>query len=279
MIKEHPVEHYIHSVKINESFFQKYYFHAVLDLNLIKVDSILKNGILTKNEIEQQKLPSIYTHDARDFDSKNGTQFVSLTRYPDEIAFSALFESFTLHTLSSLSFMVDKEIPISKVGERETFFDDEVFHKGGIASTELRGILLPEHLTCKPIRQVPFLANDLSCYTKTYLLNLIDCLERYFGKKIAKETLLESYRQLWDILEEYENPDRWISSILESQQKKYGKDIRDILSLLLEDLWANHIGKANPTYFDVLESLHPNIPVYELQKEGIQPILVKRNHE
>ena len=64
--------------------------------------------------------------------------------------------SFTLHTLSSLSFMVNKEIPISKEGERETFFDDEVFHRGSIAPKELREILLPKYLTRKPICQVPF---------------------------------------------------------------------------------------------------------------------------
>ncbi len=272
MIKEHPIEKYIHSIVVNESFFQKYYFHSVIDLNLIKVDSILKNGILTKQEIEEKKLLATYTHDARAFLSKNGRQFVSLTRYPEDIIFSPVFESFTLHTLSSISFMVDKSISISREGERQTYFDDEVFHKGGIARDKLKGILLPEHLTHKPICQIPFLALDLSCYTETYLENLIAYLERYFGKKIEKYPFMESLQQFWDILDEYEKPEQWINAILEDQEEKYGKDIRDMLSFLFEQLWSDYIGIANPTYIDVLKYLRPEIPIYELQEKGIQKI-------
>ena len=110
MDKNRDISRYINTVKDNQNFFKNYYYHSLIDLNLIKLDSILKNGILCKNLIESKGLPQLYTHLGEDYDSKNGNSFVSLTKYSSKTTFNELFESFPLHTLTCLSLLVDKDI-------------------------------------------------------------------------------------------------------------------------------------------------------------------------
>ena len=130
MDKINDIGKYIDTVKSHSDFFKKYYFHSLIDLNLTKLDSILRYGILSKNLIQQKGLTSLYTHDASDFDSKNGNTYVSLTQYTDNCEFSTMFESFPLHTLTCLSLLVNKSIDVENHGERQTFFDDELFCLG-----------------------------------------------------------------------------------------------------------------------------------------------------
>ena len=143
MEKVRKTNAYKNAVLENQDFFSNYYFHSVIDLSLIKVHSIIENGILSKEQIEKKSIISPYTHYASSFDSKNGNTFVSLSYYLMENDFNELFSSFAFHTLSSVAFMVDKTVPISKMGERETYFDDEIFVKDRIEKDKIKGIILP----------------------------------------------------------------------------------------------------------------------------------------
>lgn len=274
MEKQRPFKRYIHSVMINQDFFSKHYYHSVIDLNLIKVDYMLQYGILSKALIEKRHLPQIYTHSADDYDSKNGQYFISLSEFPKDLNFSPYFESFTLHVLSSLSFLLSSDLEITRKGERSPYFDDEVFRYGRIPREAIQGILLPEHLTYQKIDQLAYLPSDLSCYTNRYIQNWIACTEAYFGKKIENQPIATSMKQLWSIIRQFERPENWVDSILEEQREKYGEDLRDVLARILNQLWANHLGLSNPRYIDVLESINRNrVPVYELRETGIQKIL------
>lgn len=113
---------YYNVVRQNSEFFERYYFHALLDLNLIKLDSILKNGILSKSEIERQNLIRLYTHPSNDFDSKNGSTFISLSEYTSRSSLHPMFESFPLHTLSSLSLLLNKGLQVSKKRRKRNIF-------------------------------------------------------------------------------------------------------------------------------------------------------------
>ena len=76
-IKDHDIKKYKNIVQSNHNFFKQFYYHSIIDSNLIKFDSILENGILTKKMIEYSGLPTLYTHSADDYDSKNGNDFIS----------------------------------------------------------------------------------------------------------------------------------------------------------------------------------------------------------
>lgn len=276
MDKNRDISRYINTVKDNQNFFKNYYYHSLIDLNLIKLDSILKNGILCKNLIESKGLPQLYTHLGEDYDSKNGNSFVSLTKYSSKTTFNELFESFSLHTLTCLSLLVDKDISIDKEGERLTFFDDEIFCKDIIAKEKIKGIILPEHLSNLKLSEVNSLPSDLHCYTKVYLNNWLSYVEKYFGYNIPKyyiEELKESYESLWSILNTYGSPEKMIECAIWKQREKYGKDIKDILANILEYMWSLKYNDTNLKYIDVVNNLNnENLPIYEIGKNSLLKI-------
>ncbi len=277
MDKIRDIERYIDTVQANSEFFEKYYFHSLIDLNLTKLDSILNHGVLSKNRIHQKNLISLYTHESCSFDSKNGDTYVSLTQYTDHTQFHPMFESFAIHTLTSLSLLVNKGINISKQGERETFFEDELFCLDSIPVSKLEGIMLPEHLSAMPIGKVNCLPNDLSCYTKSYLNHWIGCMQRYFDTILSQETLHDikaGYEQLWDILEEYENPHRWVEEANKTQCDRYGRDLKDILANVLQSLWSSKFAISNPTYMDIVTRINDGkLPIYEIKQRTLKRVI------
>lgn len=276
MDKNYEIKNYINTIQNNHDFFTQFYYHSLIDLNLIKLDYILQYGILSKRQIEKNRLASIYTHSGCDFDSKNGTKYISLSEYTDKCSFSTMFESFSFHTMTSLSLMVAKDIDVTKQGERETYFDDELFCLDTIDKLKLRGIILPEHLSNQKIKEVNCLPNDLSCYTRSYINNWLKCTEQYFSQKIPNsyiEELKISFEQLWDIIEEYESPEKWIASAIKTQRKKYGKDIKDILASILQYMWSLKYGIENPNYLDIIMLLNQEkLPIYEIQEKTLRKI-------
>lgn len=276
MDKNYEIKNYVNTIQNNHDFFTQFYYHSLIDLNLIKLDYILQYGILSKRQIEKNRLASIYTHSGCDFDSKNGTKYISLSEYTDKCSFSTMFESFSFHTMTSLSLMVAKDIDVTKQGERETYFDDELFCLDTIDKLKLRGILLPEHLSNQKIKEVNCLPNDLSCYTRSYINNWLKCTEQYFSQKIPNsyiEELRISFEQLWDIIEEYESPEKWIASAIKTQRKKYGKDIKDILASILQYMWSLKYGIENPNYLDIIMLLNQEkLPIYEIQEKTLKKI-------
>ena len=276
MDKVYDIDKYINTVKENNDFFKDYYYHSLIDLNLIKLDYILQYGIFSKKKIESNNLVNIYTHSANDFDSKNGYDFVSLSEYTDKCCFSTMFESFSLHTLSSLSLLVNKEIDVVRNGERDTFFDDEIFCLNSIDKSMIEGIILPDDLSNLRISEVNCLPNDLSCFTKGYLNNWLKCIEDYFECKIPGfyiEELKLSYKQLWDIISKFESPEKWIVSAIRMQREEYGKDLKDILADILQYLWSLKYNVENPLYLDIIMKLNKdNLPVYEIKEKCLKRV-------
>ena len=276
MDKIRDIKKYISTVEKNHIFFKQYYYHAIIDLNLIKLDNILQYGILSKKLIENNKLASIYTHSSSDFDSKNGDMFVSLSEYTDDCSFNTMFDSFPLHTLTSLSLLINKRIGVSKEGARQTYFDDEIFCFQSVDKSKIEGIMLPEHLSNLTINQVNCLPNDLSCYTRSYINNWLKCTEDYFRQKIPHNYIDElkvSHEQLWNIIGEYESPEKWIESAIKTQRKEYGKDLKDVLGDILQYLWSSKHGIKNPKYLEIVMRLNKqNLPIYEIKEKCLKKI-------
>ena len=276
MDKIRDIKKYISAVEENNDFFKQYYYHSLIDLNLIKLDTILQYGILSKKLIEKNGLANIYTHSSSHFDSKNGDMFVSLSEYTDDCSFNTMFESFTLHTLTSLSLLINKQIGVSKEGVRQTYFDDEIFCFQSIDKSKIEGIILPEHLSNLTINQVNCLPNDLSCYTRSYINNWLKCTEEYFRQKIPRNYIDElkvSHEQLWNIIEEYESPEKWIESAIKTQRKEYGKDLKDVLGDILQYLWSLKYGIQNPKYLDIIKMINKqSLPIYEIKEKCLKKV-------
>ena len=55
------------------------------------------------------------------------------------------------------------------------------------------------------------------------------------------------------------------------QRKRYGIDMRDILSLIIHELWEDKTGITDPTYLAIIKYLNKDLPVYEIgQKELVK---------
>lgn len=260
------------TVRSNDSFFRSYLFHSIIDLNLIKLDYILEHGILSRRYIEARNLLSFYVHSLRSYDCKNGFDYISLVDY-DKLAnssegctFSNMFEAFSLHTLTSLSVMLDRDIELFEKGELESLFDDEVFAKDEISNSHIKGIILPNYLTNKKLNEIPFLPGDYFCYTLKSINHLVDCMEVYFNRKIPRDILIDSVKQLWEINDKnFERPS--IKWSLDIQREMYGLDMKDILSEIISYLWCEKLQKDNLTYMDVIKSINNDrYPIYEIGK-------------
>ena len=273
MEKQYKEKDYKRIITIYKEFFMDYYYHSIIDLNLTKLDSILEYGILSKRLIEMKKIINLYTHNAESYDSKNGNDYISLSEFSDNTAFSKMFESFTLHTLSCVSLMIDKDINVEEKGKIETFFDDEIFVKDYISTNHIKGIILPSHLSNMSISEVNCLPNDIECYTKKYITNWIKVMEIYFKKEIEKDKIWKSLNEFWDILEEYEQPEKWLQSAVKQQRKIHGEDIKDILAEELNKLWCEKLQRTNPSYLDVIMAINKDrFPVYEIKQKSIKMI-------
>lgn len=275
MQRNYDIKAYVDTVKDNESFFRKYYFHSIIDLNLIKLDYILKYGLLSRKNIEQRNLLSFYVHSIRSYDCKNGNDYISLVDFNSLVeskegcAFSQLFEAFALHTLTSLSIMIDRDVTVSKKGVLESCFDDEVFVRDYVDKSHIKGIILPEHLVEESICNIPFLPGDSYCYTETQINHLIDCMEAYFNKKIFRDELLASVKQAWQIRNERCS----ITSAVALQKERHGIDMKDILSKLINGLWQEKLKVENPSYIDVINYINNDIqPIYEINQKTLKKL-------
>lgn len=279
MKRNYDIDPYTETIKNNESFFRQYYFHSIIDLNLIKLDYILKYGLLSRKNIEEKNLISFYLHSIRSYDCKNGNDHISLVDYDalfknkGYCSFHQMFEAFSLHTLTSLSIMLDRDIEVLSKGSLDAAFDDEVFVHDSIGVSHITGIILPEHLTDESICYIPFLPGDYYCYTKNNINHLIDCMEVYFGKSICRDELLASVNQLWDICDKKYRREDWITEAVKIQKEQYDVDIKDVLAKMMNELWQEKLNLENPTYIDVINNINNDrYPIYEIKKKSLKKV-------
>lgn len=259
LAKYNEVRKYRETSLDNHGFLKQFYYHSIIDSNLIKLDSILKNGILSKSLLENRKLPLVTTEGCLNND------VVSLSEYNDKVMFSPMYESYARYVLSTISLMVDKNITTTKVEETNDSFDDELHTKNSISNKNIKGILLPEHLSNKTIDKVKPIAHNINCYNELYLNNWIEYIESFFGKKVDKKTILNSLRELYKILEKYDNEEKWLSYALKEQKSYSGINLDDVLANMLKELWEDKLKLNNPKYIDVVSTINENkYPIYEI---------------
>ncbi len=69
-------------------------------------------------------------------------------------------------------------------------------------------------------------------------------------------------------------PDRWLEFAIKKQRNQYGKDLKDILANILQDLWSKKFDMVDSTYIDVVMKLNNNqIPIYEIKRKSLKRII------
>lgn len=272
MEKITDIKNYRKTVLDNKDFFETYYYHSIIDLNLVKLDYILKKGILSKRLIELYKLPSIYTHPANSINSKNGNSYVSLSKFTDEHGLNQVFDSFALHTLTSVSLLVNKNIRVSESGERITYFSDEVFCLEKIPNNNIVGIIYPEHLSNLHISEICCLPRDMSCYTEEYINSWFNYMENYFEDKMNITNIMNSFTILNSIIDQYS----YVASgelVINEQKRKFGVDLIDILALELQECWSRKFNIQNPKFADIINLINDDrLPIYEIKQKALRKV-------
>ena len=69
-------------------------------------------------------------------------------------------------------------------------------------------------------------------------------MQRYFNITLSQDVIQKiktGYEQLWNILKECDCPDRWLEFAIKKQRNQYGKDLKDILANIMQNLWPKKI--------------------------------------
>ena len=242
---------YISTVNERKDFFDRYYFHAIVDNDLIKLGSILESGILSKRRRDESMIHTSSTHSYTDFDSKNGEDYISVSECL--YSFNPLFDSFALHTMSSVSLLISKEIEAHLEGFRESLFDDERFVYSHIPSSEIEGLLVPSHLYNSRLADTPLMGTNYYSISKTGLFSYLHELESFFGKLPDLSIIKEKQQELLDIINDMENGCNHISWALKKQRENYGLDFLDVYSKMIANLWEDKLRTKGPKVSDVIK--------------------------
>ena len=241
---------YISTVNERKDFFDRFYYHALVDNDLIKLGSILEFGVLSKRKRDESMIHTSSIHSYSDFDSKNGEDFISVSECL--YSFNPLFDSFALHTMSSVSLLISKDIEVHLEGARESLFDDERFVYSHIPSTEIKGILVPNHLYNSRLCDIPLMGTNYYSISKIGLSSYFHELESFFGKSPDLNSLKEKRQELLDIINNMENGCNHISWALEKQRENYGLDFFDVYSKMVASLWEDKLKTKYPKVSDVI---------------------------
>ena len=172
--------------------------------------------------------------------------------------------------------MINKDIEVSNYGEKETYFDDEIFCKGKIDPSKIEGIIVPSKLSKTKVKRTSFLTNDLSNYTTRYLQNWLEAMRDYYRCNIPQKFVDElntSKQQFWDVCDDYSDPSRWVGGVLRTQKNRYGKDIKDVIAIIVNYLCVQKYGMDNPTMMELLMKINTNnVPIYEISSKSLSRV-------
>ena len=256
LLKYNEIKKYRETSLDNHGFLKQHYYHSIIDLNLIKLDLILKYGILSRDNLINSKLPLIT------IDNVAIDNVISISEYNDAIMFDPMYESFSKYALSSLTIMLDKNL---EKEELSTLFFDEYYVKDYIDKSYIKGIIVPEHISNKSLLETKPLANNVNCYKIEYIDNWIKCMELYFGKKIDKSKIINSLKELTKILNSYKVDEKYLINALIEQKNINGYNFDNILASIIKELWEEKLKINNPKYIDIIKILNNNEhPIYEM---------------
>lgn len=266
---------YQYTVNSNKSFFLKYYYHSIVDRNLIKLDLMLQHGILSEHKQVENNVVCLYT-EARDrWVCANGSDKISISYFDGKENLLEYFSGFAAHVTKRPSILLNKSsIETIKPKTNSAAFDDELFVKDKIDITSFEGILLPNHLLNLAMTNIkPMIKSER--YTKlNYMKSWLKMVEDYFEIGIDKECILKLSSQLSEIqIKETNCRPGTIDDALNIQQERYGINIEQYMRTIIGNLWDMKLNQKEATYFDVVDYINKDrYPIYVLDETRVRKI-------
>lgn len=260
-------------VKNNLDFFQSYYYHSILDLNLVKLSRILDVGLLSRHGLKDVCL---YTEPLTSYSCKNGSDYISISECLGRFPLNILFHSFVMHVLSCPSIMISKDlITRSKVQNTCYGFDDELFVLDKIDKEKFKAILLPEHLSNQLISETNPVVHNWVCLKKEYIGLWINLVEEYFSIKLDRDKFIKMIEEMELLSKKYYDQkyyrlNEMATITLAEQKDNNGINLKELMAETLQELWNQRLDKDNVTYLDVVKYINKDeLPIYKLTRKRV----------
>lgn len=260
------------------------FFHGV-GSDLLRMISILQNGILSKDEAENTRV-KITRNNSHGY---NLTDSISVAESPS-IHNTFTSECFDLYIRHGISFVIADEITYKaeRDSNRDSKFKDEAFVKGKIEKDHIVGIMIPEDLLNSPIiytRPGLVAKDDEGVYSniRERCLHTIEKLELetgYHSNTLIINELLTEIREIELKADEYieimrgstKNDDGKFEEAHSNFYKNNSKAVRiarkieEELGNLINEAFKRKFGKEDVTVKDVLKNYIPStVKVYNSQ--------------
>lgn len=247
-----------------EEFGDDLYLHSV-GLDFFKLESIIKNGILSKNKMIEKRINS-----TKNFDGCNFDDYVSVAIYGDE--FYSIDNSYDKHVRGGMIFVIGeinslegekpKDITYYDYKNRKDLvpinmggYSDERFVKDEITLDNIKNLIIPKQLLDLKLTDINYLSDTISLEILEsqirYFLSIIEQKTEskldstFFEEEIKKAKILEEKRKTKSIaLKDYEEA---IKVLRNSSNIGIG--------LLINDMYQNLFKKEDVRARDVIDDI------------------------
>lgn len=268
-------ETYQNVVNSYKSFFLKYYYHSIVDRNLIKLDLMLQHGILSEYQQMENSIACLYTEARDTTQCANGSDKISISYFDGKDDLLRFFSGFATHVMNRPSILLNKSsIETIKPDTSSAAFDDELFVKDKIDITSFEGILLPNHLLNLKMSDIKPMFKNIRYSNLEYITSWILMVECYFKTNIDKEYILNLCKQLFEIhVKETDCRPGTIDDALNIQQERCGINIEEYMRNVIGNLWNMKLNQKAVTYLDVVDYINKDkYPIYVLDEARARKI-------
>lgn len=268
-------ETYQNVVNNYKSFFLKYYYHSIVDRNLIKLDLMLQHGILSEYRQMENSISCLYTEARDTAQCANGSDKISISYFDGIDNLLRFFSGFAAHVMNRPSILLNKgSIETIKPKTNSAAFDDELFVKDKIDINSFEGILLPNHLLNLKMSDIKPMFKNIRYSSLEYITNWVLMVECYFKTNIDKEYTLNLSKQLFEIyVKETDCRPSAIKEALNIQQERCGINIEEYMRNVIGNLWDMKLNQKAVTYLDVVDYINKDkYPIYVLDEARVRKI-------
>lgn len=268
-------ETYQNVVNNYKSFFLKYYYHSIVDRNLIKLDLMLQHGILSEYQQMENSIACLYTEARDTTQCANGSDKISISYFDGKDDLLRFFSGFAAHVMNRPSILLNKgSIETIKPKTNSAAFDDELFVKDKIDINSFEGILLPNHLLNLKMSDIKPMFKNIRYSNLEYITNWVLMVECYFKTNIDKEYILNLCKQLFEIyVKETDCRPGTIGDALNIQQERCGINIEEYMLNVIGNLWDMKLNQKAVTYLDVVDYINKDkYPIYVLDEARVRKI-------
>ena len=209
--------------------------HSV-GFNLWRFESVLKHGILSKNEALKDKISY-----SKNYFGYNKDDSISLVRYL-YINPNVLYSSYDLYLRNGISFIVEGVPFIYDKGQKQIHRMDEVLVKDKIPKEAICGISVSDKYLDMTLDRLPMISFNITSYN--YLKETSDNLIKYL-KDNNHEVDYEEYKEIFYDLK---LTSRAYASLKEKNVKEDDEDLKDVLDYYQELLQELSFYLARETF-------------------------------